>query len=296
MFYLKSSQALQALENALRKHLPESLKVYGTVFHINQGNPFKLKTLVDKWPDFNTVVIRPQEEDMTDDLDHYNNTYLIYSKNPKQCQEFLGSSEVINWKQHLQIQSSQSDLGNVIESLGAANLSKVKHKQCFLYMRSQTAKKLTPSLVDAKNLVVSSDEPTPLNHQLFKLASLDVTHAALVNSIWYFGGNKKSQKFIERCIFTFPSFCIMGPEGTPVSWALMDHTGELRMGGTLPRYRRSGLIDHVAAQQIQAVEKLSFPIYAHVDKANFTIQRKVTKLGYIPLLPCTWNQWNCVPP
>ena len=29
---------------------------------MNQGNPFKLKALVDKWPDFNTVVIRPQEE------------------------------------------------------------------------------------------------------------------------------------------------------------------------------------------------------------------------------------------
>jgi len=29
---------------------------------MNQGNPFKLKALVDKWPDFTTVVIRPQEE------------------------------------------------------------------------------------------------------------------------------------------------------------------------------------------------------------------------------------------
>ena len=163
MFCLQSSQALQVLENSLRKHLPESLKVYGTVFHINQGNPFKLKTLVDKWPDFNTVVIRPQEEDMTDDLDHYNNTYLVYSKDPKHCQEFLGSSEVINWKQHLQIQSSQSDLGKVIESLGATNLGKVKHKQCFLYMVCQTAKKLAPSLMDAKNLVVSRNKLTPLD-------------------------------------------------------------------------------------------------------------------------------------
>ena len=38
------------------------LQVYGTIFHMNQGNPFKLKALVDKWPDFNTVVIRPQEQ------------------------------------------------------------------------------------------------------------------------------------------------------------------------------------------------------------------------------------------
>ena len=42
---------------------------------------------------------------MTDDLDHYTNTYQVYSKDPKRCQEFLGSPGVINWKQHLQIQS-----------------------------------------------------------------------------------------------------------------------------------------------------------------------------------------------
>ncbi|XP_051002156.1 glycine N-acyltransferase-like protein Keg1 [Acomys russatus] len=294
MFYLQGSQALHVLENSLRKHLPESLKVYGTVFHMNQGNLFNLKALVDKWPDFNTVVIRPQEQDMTDDFDHYTNTYLIYSKDPKHCQEFLGSSEVINWKQHLQIQSTQPSLGKVIENLGAINLGKVKHTQCFLYMIFQTAKKLSPSLADEKNFVVSSDKPKPIDHKLFKFASLDVTHAALVNSVWHFGGNEKSQKFIERCILTFPSSCIIGPEGTPVSWGLMDHTGELRMGGTLPKYRRQGLIYHLARHQIQTLGNLGFPMYAHVDKANFTIQRMAALLRHVPM-PSTWNQWNCVP-
>lgn len=42
---------------------------------------------------------------MTDDFDYYTNTYQIYSKNPPNCQEFLGASGVINWKQRLQIQS-----------------------------------------------------------------------------------------------------------------------------------------------------------------------------------------------
>lgn len=42
---------------------------------------------------------------MTDDLDDYSNTYQIDSKDLKNCQEFVGSPEVINWKQHLQTQS-----------------------------------------------------------------------------------------------------------------------------------------------------------------------------------------------
>lgn len=42
---------------------------------------------------------------MADDHDFYTNTYQIFSKDPQNCQEFLDSPEVVNWKQHLQIQS-----------------------------------------------------------------------------------------------------------------------------------------------------------------------------------------------
>nr|XP_044998141.1 glycine N-acyltransferase-like protein Keg1 [Jaculus jaculus] len=296
MFCLQSSQMLKTLEKSLKKHLPESLKVYGTVFHMNQGNPFKLKALVDKWPDFNTVVIRPQEQDMTDDFDHYTNTYLIYSKDPKKCQGFLGLPEVINWKQHLQIQSSQSSLDNVIENLTASNLGKVKHTQCFLYMIFETAKKLAPFLLDAKNLSPNNSDNISLSidQEMFKLASLDVTHAALVNKVWNFGGNERSQKFIERCIRTFPSFCLLGPEGTPVSWALMDHTGELRMAATMPEYRGQHLIYHIAQSQIKALGKLGFPMYSHTDKFNYPIHKMAAFLNHVHL-PCYWNQWNYVP-
>ncbi|MBZ3886031.1 Glycine N-phenylacetyltransferase [Sciurus carolinensis] len=294
MFPLQSPQMLQMLEKSLRKSLPESLKVYGTVFHINQGNPFQLKALVDKWPDFNTVVVRPQEQEMTDDLDHYTNAYQIYSKDLKSCQESLALSDVINWKQHLQIQSSQSSLDKVIQSLAAAKSVQVKKTQCILYMMPQTAKKLVPFLLDTKNLRSESRAPRVMNQEMFKLSSLDVTHAALVNKFWHFGGNERSQRFIERCILAFPSSCLLGPEGTPVSWALMDQTGEMRMAATVPEYRAQGLVSCVISTQTQAQEKLGFPVYNHTDRANKVIQKMSQSLHHVPM-PCDWNQWNCVP-
>ncbi|XP_006875830.1 PREDICTED: glycine N-acyltransferase [Chrysochloris asiatica] len=294
MLHLQGPQMLQMLEKSLRKSLPESLKVYGTVFHINQGNPFKLKTLVDKWPDFNAVVIRPEEQDMTDDLDHYTNTYQIYYKDPKACQEFLGISKVINWKQHLQIQSSQSSLNEVIKNLAATKSFQVKQTQRILYMSTQTAKKLVPSLLEAKNLSSESVRPKAINEEIFKHSSLDVTHAALVDKFWYFGGNRRSQRFIERCIQTFPNFCLLGPEGTPVSWALMDQSGEIRMGATLPKYRAQGLASYVLNSQIQATKKLGFPTYYHTDRANKIVQKISDTMNFVTM-PCDWNQWKCVP-
>lgn len=132
------------------------------------------------------------------------------------------------------------------------------------------------------------------NQEMFKLSSLDVTHAALVNKFWHFGGNERSQRFIERCIQTFPSICLLGPEGTPVSWALMDQTGEQRMGGTVPEYRRQGLIFHIICAQVQALTQLGFPMYAHVHKSNHTIQRVNLRTQSVPM-PCDWNQWQCMP-
>ncbi|XP_032705606.1 glycine N-phenylacetyltransferase-like isoform X2 [Lontra canadensis] len=294
MFHLQGPQVLQMLEKSLRKSLPESLKVYGTVFHMNQRNPFKLKALVDKWPDFTTVVIRPQEEEMTDDFDHYTNTYQIYSKNPPNCQEFLGASGVINWKQHLQIQSSQSSLNEVIQNLAAVKLVKVKQQQGIMYMLPERASKLVPSLLEAKNLPLKSGRCKVINQEMFKLSSLDVTHAPLVNKFWHFGGNERSQRFIERCIRTFPTFCLLGPEGTPVSWDLMDQTGEIRMAGTVPEYRKQGFISHIIYYQTQALHKLGFPLYSHTDKNNKIMQQMSYNLHYIRL-PCDWNQWHCMP-
>ncbi|XP_035298995.1 glycine N-acyltransferase isoform X2 [Cricetulus griseus] len=291
---LQGAQMLQMLEKSLRKYLPESLKVYGTVYHMNHGNPFNLKALVDKWPEFNTVVVRPQEQDMANDLDHYTNTYQIFSKDPQNCQKFLDSPEVINWKQHLQIQSSQSRLNEVIQNLASIRSSQVNHSENILYVAAETIKNLFPSLLDTKNLLPGGVKPKAINQDVFKLSSLDVTHASLVNEFWLFGGNELSQRFIERCIKKFPSSCVLGPEGTPASWTLMDQTGEIRMGGTMPKYRTQGLVSFVVYSQEQLMRKRGFPIYSHTDKSNTIMQKMSHSLQHFRM-PCAWNQWKCVP-
>ncbi|KAM4846968.1 glycine N-phenylacetyltransferase-like [Thomomys bottae] len=294
MFALQGPQMLQRLEKSLRKSLPESLKVYSTVFHMNKGNPFKLKALVDKWPDYNTVLIRPQEQEMTDDLDNFTNTFYIFSKEPKNCHESLAGLDVINWKQHLQIQSSQSSLDEVIQCLAAANLSRVEKTQCILYMMPKTAQRLVPFLLATKNLAPNLGRPKTINQEMFKLASLDDTHAELVDQFWAFGGTRWSQRFIKRCIQTFPSTCVVGPEGSPVSWALMDQTGEIRMGGTVPRYRAQGLSSYVLYVHTQAVETLGFPAYNNTGRSNIFARKSCKTLQLVPM-PCDWNQWKCEP-
>uniref|UniRef100_A0A8C2Y0C3 Glycine N-acyltransferase-like protein n=1 Tax=Capra hircus TaxID=9925 RepID=A0A8C2Y0C3_CAPHI len=192
------------------------------------------------------------------------------------------------------VTGSQSSLNEVIQSLAATKFVKVEHTQCILYVTPETARKLLPSLLETKNLHVGYGTPKAINEEMFKLSSMDPTHAALVNKFWHFGGNERSQRFIERCIRTFPTFCLLGPEGTPASWSLMDQTGEIRMGATLPEYRGHGLISHMLAVHTRALDQLGIPAYNHTDKANKIIQRISHNLHHIAI-PCGWNQWNCEP-
>ncbi|XP_074087546.1 glycine N-acyltransferase-like isoform X2 [Macrotis lagotis] len=295
MLLLRSSQMLQTLEKALRKDIPESVKIYGTIFHMNKGNPFKLEALVDRWPDFKTVIVRPQEQEMTDDLDPYTNTYQVYSKDFQNCQEILKSSDVINWKQHLQIQSLQNGLNEVINNVTGEKSVQVKMTKRNLYLTPETMKKHALSQENVNETQTKSEKPkTKINSEIFKMSSLNIEHASLVNSLWSFGGNEKSLKFIQRCIRHFPSYCLLGPEGTPVSWDLMDNTGELRMAGTLPEYRKLGLISHIIYHQIQALDKLGYPIYSHVEKNNEPMKRmSQTMKQFAAINP--WQQWNCEP-
>ncbi|XP_058162362.1 glycine N-phenylacetyltransferase-like [Dasypus novemcinctus] len=192
---------------------------------------------------------------MTDDFDHYTNTYQIYSKDPKISREFF-DTEVINWKQHLQIQSSQSRLNEVTQNIAATKLVKAKQKQCILYRMAERAKKLSPSLLEAKNLSPKSVKPKDSNKEIFKLSSLDVTHAALVSGLWHFGKNEESQRFIECCIQIFPIFCLLRPEGTPVSWSLMDQSGEVSMAVTMPKYQAQGLVSCILYSQNHVIDEL----------------------------------------
>lgn len=134
----------------------------------------------------------------------------------------------------------------------------------------------------------------PSDQEQFQLSSLEPSHAALVNQLWQFGGNERSQRFIERCIRNFPSVCLLGPEGTPIAWSLMDQTGEMRMAGTKLEYRAQGLVTYVIFSHSQVLTKLGFPSYSHVDKRNKIMQKMSHTLNHLRM-PCSWNQWNCVP-
>ncbi|XP_074083760.1 glycine N-acyltransferase-like protein 2 [Macrotis lagotis] len=297
MIRLHDFKMLQILLQSLTKSIPESLKVYGSIFHIIRGNPFNLEVLVDSWPDYQTVITRPQKQEMMDDKDHYANTYHIFSKDLQKLPEILTSDDVINWRQNLTIQGCQKALNEKISDIVVSKAVQVDYSNRILYIADTVLKSITSNtskLMTSHEAANSENWAFKRTNDNFKPSLMDVSHAELVNNNWKYGKNEMSLRFVKRCLQNFPGCCLLNPEGSPISWVIMEHSGELRMGYTLPEYQNKGMGKKLGSAYFQYLQKSDIPYYCHADKINIQSHSISKSLG-LRVIDCGWHEWKCIP-
>uniref|UniRef100_F6QM75 Glycine N-acyltransferase-like protein n=1 Tax=Macaca mulatta TaxID=9544 RepID=F6QM75_MACMU len=296
MILLNNSHKLLALYKSLARSIPESLKVYGSVYHINHGNPFNMEVLVDSWPEYQMVIIRPQKQEMTDDMDSYTNVYHMFSKEPQKSQEVLKNCEIINWKQRFQIQGLQESLGEGIRAAAFSKSVKVEHSTAVLLVTEDILKLNASNESKFRSCAETGhpDDDFESETPNFKYAQLAVSYSGLVNDNWKRGGNERSLRFIKRCIQDLPAACMLGPEGVPVSWVTMDPSCEVGMAYSMEKYRRTGNMARVMVRYMKYLHQKNIPFYLSVREENERSRRFVQQLGFFEA-SCEWHQWICYP-
>ncbi|XP_062052074.1 glycine N-acyltransferase-like protein 1 isoform X4 [Lepus europaeus] len=247
------------------------LQVYGSMYHINHGNPFNMEVLVESWPEYHTVIVRPQKQglrhqeavvraqEMTDNKDPYTNTYCIFSKEPKKLMGVLKNPEIINWKQMFQIQDD--------------------------ILKPSTSNRSKP---DSRCETEHPDDQSQSEDPNFKFSQLHISHAGLVNDNWHAGRNERSLHYIQRCIQTLPAYSLQGPEGDPVTWVVMDSTCEVGKAYTLERYRSQGKLRQLMVYYLKYLRQKNIPFYLSVLKENEKSSRSVLRSGFF-VVPCGWH-------
>ncbi|NXV87130.1 GLYL3 protein, partial [Calonectris borealis] len=258
MLVLNCSMKLQLLEKMLRWSFPESLKVYGAVMNINRGNPFRKEVVVDSWPDFKAVIIRPQRENEMDDLDHYTNAHAVFYKELQAYQELLENTNAINWGQIFQIQGT-------VQPYLCSCLQNTRHS--FL----------------PKTLSVL---PLGLDPKL-TLAYLDISHASLLSKTWSRGGNPRCQKYLANLICCFLSVCVLDDNGYPLSWSLTDQFATMIHGYTLPEHQRKGYSRLVATTLAKKLHSCGFPAQGNVLETNIPSITLLKSMN-AQFLPCSF--------
>ncbi|XP_063819454.1 glycine N-acyltransferase-like [Pseudophryne corroboree] len=278
MLYLTCSSKLATLRRLLVSSFPESLKVCGALHHVIHDNPFRLQVLVDQWPEFTSVICHPPLEEMTDPLDPYTNTYFLFSKDPHSLHQMLQDPQTVNWKQKLQIQGCQPQLGKVLQEISRTSGSEIHTTSNLLYMRDGMEEE------ELKDCPISE----------LQFSTLHPDEAHYVNAAWAFGGNERSERYVERCIQVFPNVCARkGGVGPPVAWALSEQSSELRMGYTDRLYRNRGMSRTMIARLSTMLYSIGAPLYCHVAPDNKSSQTATLATGL--QVVGRWQQWEFQP-
>ncbi|XP_078509156.1 glycine N-phenylacetyltransferase-like [Lissotriton helveticus] len=315
MLAIESLEDRMELEQLLFQSVPEALrhiyivksptkatlhKVYGSVFHINRGNPLNMEVLVDSWPDFKTVISKPRPEEMLDDTDFYTNTYNIFTKDPENLRLILQNSDVINWNQLLMLECLQQSLENLIVSIAETKGLELEKQQSLLFVRdihlgvsenSPNVKSEEESVGQTRIQLKTRDDQSA-----FKCSPLSDAEAEVVNASWVNSGKETSLKFTRQRIQHLPSLCMRDPGGRPVSWCIMDQNAEIRMAYTQPEYQGKGLFTSllICFTAFLRLQWADFPFYFITAEYNVQAQRVARKVGFLKA-PNEYLRWICRP-
>ncbi|XP_048162773.1 glycine N-acyltransferase-like protein 3 [Corvus hawaiiensis] len=264
MQILRCPAQLQLLEEALRKSLPTTLPVLGTVMTVARGNPASHEVLVDSWPHFGIVLTRLRPEEHRDPRDYYTNQLAVFYRDKGALQALLRGTEAVTRARAFQIMGMQDGLDEAVREVASARGLKVETIQ--------------------HRALISPEPPQPRRQMPpgLRLAPVSPSHVPLLNATWALGGNARSQAFLLGLVRTLPSACLLGPRGRPVCWSLLDGQGCLRHGYTVPAWRGHGLTGVVVAAIGRELHARGFPVYGAVRPHNTASLRALQASGFLP--------------
>ncbi|NXU01298.1 GLYL3 protein, partial [Buphagus erythrorhynchus] len=126
MLILRCPAQLQLLEETLRKSLPTTLPVLGTVMTVARGNPASHEVLVDSWPHFSIVLTRLRPEDHKDSRDYYTNQLSVFYRDKGALQALLEGTEAVTHGRAFQILGMQDGLDEAVQEAASARGLKVE--------------------------------------------------------------------------------------------------------------------------------------------------------------------------
>ncbi|XP_054455882.1 glycine N-acyltransferase [Anoplopoma fimbria] len=254
-----NEEQLKMTETQLQRYLPRSQQVYGCLVLRNRVRSDPVRVLVDRWPEFNVLVCKPQYEqkgDLFKDI-------MVFAKDESLLEETIRKSSVIDWTRYLCLGINLRHIEIFKAVASEKGVSSRKLAVCHL-MR----------LEDVSNL-------PSLDSTGISLRSLDESHVGLVNQTWKFGKNEGSLRMIGNMLANFPSCCVLDREGKPASWILTYASCAMGMLYTLPEHRGKGYAKVLISAIAKRLHAQGYPVYCFIEEENQVSHRLFKSLGFI---------------
>uniref|UniRef100_A0A665W282 Glycine N-acyltransferase-like protein n=1 Tax=Echeneis naucrates TaxID=173247 RepID=A0A665W282_ECHNA len=250
---------LEKAEEELRRYLPKSQMVYGTLVLNKRVRADPVKFIVDKWPEFRVFICKPQclqEDDLFKDL-------IIFTTDPAALKETIKIPSVIDWTKYI--------------CLG----TDFRHIEIFTRMASEKQVPCNQRAVCHMMTLEDVSRLPSIDSSGISLSSLNESHIDMVKAKWKFSGKEGAAKsMIRNMIVNFPSCCVLDAEGKPVSWILTYSSSAIGMLYTLPEHRRKGyakVLVHAMARRFHAE---AYPVFCFIEEENIVSYRLFKSFGF----------------
>ncbi|XP_015260507.1 PREDICTED: glycine N-acyltransferase-like protein 3 [Cyprinodon variegatus] len=257
-----NKEELQMAEGVLLNHFPRSFKVYGFLYGINRNKPSTLEVVVDSWPDFKVILLRPDPKNKHSQ--DFTKKVSFYSRDEEVLRKML--REEVDWSAYFLI--GGFDFSHSLTIKEVSSEKKVNNRgftSVHLLYLSDLSCLLTPD--------IDSQLKT-------RISSLNLSHVDKVNKTWKFGGDKKGYRNIKNLISNFPTCCIMDTQGEPVAWILVYDYCALGMLYTLPEHRGKGYAKVLISTMAKKLHAEGFPVYCFIEEDNLVSYKLFQNMGF----------------
>ncbi|XP_051946634.1 glycine N-acyltransferase-like protein 3 [Xyrauchen texanus] len=271
-----NSDELQIAETTLYAHLPKSLKVYGFVFAINRGKPHTLEVVVDSWPLFTTIIVRPDPNNCR--AKDFMKKVTLYTTDVEVMKRMLTVENAIDWRTYFLIGGCDVSHSPMLKEIAAS--------------RGVTMKGFT--LVHLMTLSEPNQLPELMNSELeSRVSVLNASHADVVNKTWKFGGDEKGYNSILNLISHFPTCCFTDENNQPVSWVLLYDYCAIGMLYTQPEHRGKGYAKVLVTTMAKRLHSQGYPVYCFIEECNQLSYKLFTSLGFTedPSYRAAWYEF-----
>lgn len=270
---------LQIAEGVLAKHFPWSYKVYGFIYGINRNKPSTLEVVVDSWPEFKVIILRPDPKNKR--AQDFMKKVSFYSTDEEVLKTVL--REEIDWSTYFLIGGFNTSHASTLKEVSSEK--KVNNK-CYTFVRLLYLPDISHLLAPNIDSQIES-----------RISSLNLSHVDMVNKTWKFGGNDKGYRNIKNLISNFPTCCILDPQGDPVAWILTYDYCALGILYTLPEHRGKGYAKVLISTMAKKLHAEGYPVYCFIEEDNMASYKLFQNLGFTEdaSYRAAWFEFNFEP-
>ncbi|KAK3094871.1 hypothetical protein FSP39_007354 [Pinctada imbricata] len=272
------SQETEELRSRLEQYLPGTAKIFYVIQNVVLGHLKGFEVIVDKWPDFNCILLRPRSKDEV--LGYFRHTHICYGKSVSALKYFLQRPGLINWKEPINFTGVPNDLIPVLTEVSKKHGGQLSSKESrFMYAWSKSYSPELPKLPEG-----------------MKLMPLKQEHASEITKDWAGRGNRQDmESYFRSVIENFESSCLLDEDGRLVAYVCMHYNGSMAMVYVRPENRDEGYFHILLSDLTRKILAKKQIAYGFIPVNDTSLIKLCREIGF-EWVPQGNMTWSCYTP